>query len=190
MIPRHDAVILAGGRARRLGGRDKPGELVGGRPLIERVAAAVPYAERLVVVGERRAMARADVIFSQEEPPGSGPVPALRAGLAHVAAGWVALLAADMPFLRGDHVEALFAAAEAAGAVLVDGEGRRQWLAGVWRREPLSAALEGYRGESLRGLLGPLRAAQVHLAAKDPGREPWTDCDTMEDLERARGGIE
>ncbi|WP_157431888.1 NTP transferase domain-containing protein, partial [Actinomadura hibisca] len=34
MSPDFDAVVLAGGRARRLGGADKPAALVGGRPLI------------------------------------------------------------------------------------------------------------------------------------------------------------
>ncbi|MZF89845.1 NTP transferase domain-containing protein, partial [Streptomyces sp. SID5643] len=34
---RYDAVVLAGGAARRLGGADKPGVRVGGRPLLDRV---------------------------------------------------------------------------------------------------------------------------------------------------------
>ena len=72
-MPRFDAIILAGGRARRLGGRDKPGEIVGGVPLIERVASAVPYAERLIVVGEPRALAGRDAVFTREHPPGGGP---------------------------------------------------------------------------------------------------------------------
>ncbi|MEU1128793.1 NTP transferase domain-containing protein, partial [Streptomyces sp. NPDC005900] len=33
----HDAVVLAGGGAARLGGADKPGVRVGGRTLIDRV---------------------------------------------------------------------------------------------------------------------------------------------------------
>ncbi|MYQ48709.1 NTP transferase domain-containing protein, partial [Streptomyces sp. SID4985] len=33
----YDAVVLAGGAARRLGGADKPGVRVGGRPLLDRV---------------------------------------------------------------------------------------------------------------------------------------------------------
>ncbi|MYS05028.1 NTP transferase domain-containing protein, partial [Streptomyces sp. SID6041] len=37
MTTPHDAVVLAGGAARRLGGADKPGVRVGGRPLLDRV---------------------------------------------------------------------------------------------------------------------------------------------------------
>ncbi|MGH3376563.1 MAG: NTP transferase domain-containing protein, partial [Actinoallomurus sp.] len=50
----YDAVVLAGGGARRLNGADKPGLRVGGRSLVAWVAAAVADAERLVLVGPRR----------------------------------------------------------------------------------------------------------------------------------------
>ncbi|MER7618304.1 NTP transferase domain-containing protein, partial [Nonomuraea wenchangensis] len=44
-----DAVVLAGGEARRLGGRDKPGITVGGRSLVENVVAAASGARRTIV---------------------------------------------------------------------------------------------------------------------------------------------
>ncbi|GAA4592922.1 hypothetical protein GCM10023194_55950 [Planotetraspora phitsanulokensis] len=213
----YDAVILAGGRAERLGGLDKPGALVAGRPLIEHVASAVSGAGRLIVVGPARDLTRepamADgeppagergalrgetaalgaVVFTSEDPPGGGPVPALRAGLAEVRARWLALLAADLPFLVADHVAALFRAARAgetttaaAGAVLVDDGGREQWLTGVWRTDALVDALDAYEGRSLHRLLGPLEPVRVHLPAAEDGRAPWFDCDTIDDLGAAR----
>ncbi|MDP9867429.1 MULTISPECIES: molybdenum cofactor guanylyltransferase [Streptosporangium] len=181
MSARYDACILAGGHARRLGGQDKPGLRVAGRPLIETVAAAVPDAGRLVVVGPHRpGLARG--IFVREDPPGAGPIPALRAGLAEVSAPWVALLAADLPFLTAGHVSALLAAAR-TGAVLVDDGGREQWLVGVWRTAELGEALARYEGRSLHGLLAPLAPVTLHLTG-----EPWFDCDTPADLRRARSG--
>lgn len=187
----HDAVILAGGAARRLGGADKPGTLVGGRPLIVTVAAAVPAARRLVIVGPSRRELPAAIVV-REEPPGSGPVPALRAGLAEVTAPWVVLLAADLPFLRATHVAELLAEADRpagrAGAVLVDDEGRDQWLAGVWRGDRLRSALSDYAGTSLRGLLAPLDPVRVRPPAGE--RPPWYDCDTTQDLARASRHID
>jgi molybdopterin-guanine dinucleotide biosynthesis protein A len=180
-----DAVLLAGGRARRLGGADKPAAPVGGRALIEWVAAAVSGASRTIVVGPPRDVPR-DAVRVREDPPGAGPVPALRAGLAEVRAPWVAVLAADLPFLRPVHVTALLdAASEHAGAVLVDAGGREQWLAGCWRTGRLRDALAAYSGASLRGVLGPLDPAAVALPAGE--RPPWYDCDTPEDLARADG---
>ncbi|MBG0832975.1 NTP transferase domain-containing protein [Planomonospora sp. ID67723] len=179
----YDALILAGGRASRLGGRDKPGMVVGGMPMIERVAGAASGADRLVVVGPARPGLN-HAILLQEDPPGGGPVPALRAGLAEVTAPWVVLLAADLPLLAAGHVSALLEAAGefgGAGAVLVDDTGRMQWLAGAWRTAVLAEALDGYRGRSLHGLLGPLDPVPVHLAG-----EPWFDCDTLDDLEHVR----
>ncbi|MER6178296.1 molybdenum cofactor guanylyltransferase [Streptosporangium sp. NPDC001681] len=190
MTARHDACVLAGGLARRLGGRDKPALHVSGRPLVESVAAAVPGAGRLVIVGPPRP-GLPGAIFRREDPPGGGPVPALRAGLAEVTAPWVVLLAADLPFLTAEHVSALLDAAGAgtvayaegarAGAVLVDDGGREQWLAGVWHTTSLRRALARYEGRSLHGLLAPLDPVTLHLAGR-----PWFDCDTMDDLQRAR----
>ncbi|GAA3162009.1 NTP transferase domain-containing protein [Nonomuraea roseoviolacea] len=108
----YDAVVLAGGEARRLGGADKPGLVVGGRTLLERVAGAVSGAGRVVVVGPVRDVP--GVVFTREDPPGGGPVPALRAGLREVTAPRVVLLAADLPFLAPSHVAALLAALSAA----------------------------------------------------------------------------
>lgn len=184
--PPYDAVILAGGRAERLGGADKPGAVVGGLPLVGRVAAAVRDARAVVVVGPPRDMP--GVVFTREDPPGGGPVPALRAGLAEVASPLVVLLAADLPFVAPSHVRALLAAVprDGAGAVVVDDDGREQWLTGAWRTAELRAALGDYRGRSLRGLLGPLGPVPVRPPVAPGETPPWFDCDTVDDLRVAR----
>ncbi|HLU74900.1 MAG TPA: NTP transferase domain-containing protein [Nonomuraea sp.] len=100
-----DAVILAGGRAQRLGGVDKPGLEVGGTTMIANVAAAAREAARVIIVGPPRDIPGA--VYVREDPPGAGPIPALRAGLAEVTAPRVALLAGDLPFLAPSHLTAL-----------------------------------------------------------------------------------
>lgn len=178
----YDAVVLAGGGARRLGGADKPGVMLAGRSLVAWVAAAVADADALVLVGPaRRELPYATTV--REQPPGAGPVPALRAGLGRVRAPWVAVLAADLPFLRAEHVAGLRREAYGrAGAVLTDADGRPQWLAGVWRTAGLRAALTAYDGVSLRGLMAPLEPARL----RPPGERPaWYDCDTPSDVETA-----
>jgi molybdopterin-guanine dinucleotide biosynthesis protein A len=184
----YDAVVLAGGGARRLDGADKPGLVIGGRALVAWVGTAVAGADRLVLVGPERPELP-DAITVREDPPGGGPVPALRAGLARVGAPWVAVLAADLPFLRAGHVDELRRAAyERTGAVLTDDDGRAQWLAGVWRTAHLAAALEDYRAGSLRGLMEPLGPAYVRLPPA--ARPAWYDCDTPADAEKASRMIE
>ncbi|MBB4931455.1 molybdopterin-guanine dinucleotide biosynthesis protein A [Lipingzhangella halophila] len=179
----YDAVILAGGAARRMGGTDKPALDVAGATLLERVAAAVPDARRTIVVGPRRPSPSATYV--REEPAGGGPVAALRAGLPVVTAPWFALLAGDLPFLEPGHVRALLEAArERSGAVYLDAESRQQWLLGAWRADAVRAALASYSGASLYRLLGPLEPAALIPEKTDP---PLTlDCDTPESLARAR----
>lgn len=129
------------------------------------------------------------VRYTREDPPGGGPVVALRRGLAEVSAPDVVLLAADLPFLRPVHVTRLLAALAgpaARGAALLDASGRPQWLASGWPGAVLRAALEDYPGSSLRGVLGPLEPVLLpdETAAGEP--PPWLDCDTADDLRVAR----
>ena len=75
---------------------------------------------------------------------------------------------------------------EADGFVLVDPEGREQWLAGRYRVAALRAALDALGDPvdaSLRRLLGGLRLRRVAADA-----EAIADIDTWEDYERAKGG--
>ena len=179
-------IVLAGGRARRLGGQDKPGLVVGGSTLLAAVlgAGSGAGATPVIVVGPPRA-GLDGVRVVREEPAGAGPVPALRRGLAEMSAPSVAVLAADLPFLQAGHLRELRrVAADAAGAVLVDDGGRPQWLAGCWDTAVLRRALGSYQGDSLRGLLAPLEPVLVRTAAGE--RPAWLDCDTPEDLRRAR----
>lgn len=200
-----DAVVLAGGAGRRLGGVDKAAVAVGGRTLIDRVLEACGEAGRTVVVGPRRPTDRA-VRWTREEPPGGGPLPALAAGLAALGpeggpgAGVVLVLAADLPFLTADAVRALTAALDAApadggpeGAVLTDAGGRDQPLAAAYRTEALRREIALLTAEhgSLAGL--PLRLLTGELALRriaDPTGQASFDCDTWEDVAVARARLD
>jgi molybdopterin-guanine dinucleotide biosynthesis protein A len=183
----YDAVVLAGGTGRRLGGADKPALEVGGRTLLEGVLAAVADAGRVVVVGPDRPSLPAHVVQVREDPAGGGPAAAVAAGLQQVRAARVALLAADLPLLAPCVLAALRRAADHAdGAVLVDDDGRDQVLTSVWSTAALRTGAESrdLHGAPLRVLLRGLRVARVPLA--EAGVDTWFDCDTDDDLRRAR----
>lgn len=185
----YDVIVPAGGAARRLGGADKPGLTVGGTTLLDRVLAACAGARTTVVVGPARPSGRAGVRWTREQPPGGGPVAAVAAGLGLVTADVVLLLAADLPFLDRRTVERLVTALDEAGApadraVLVDAAGREQPLAAAYRTAALRAALADLgepAGRPLRRLVGGLSGPRV---GDTDGVAH--DCDTWEDLERAR----
>lgn len=182
-----DAVVLAGGGARRLGGVDKPALDVGGISLLDRVLAACRGAASIAVVGPPRAVGR-PVVFTREEPPGGGPVPAVAAGMEIGSSEVVAVFAADLPFLDAAAVELLrraLAADPAADAVVfTDAHGKDQPLAALYRRPALARALAGLpelSGARLSALLRPLTVARV----PDP-RGVTADCDTWDALHAAR----
>ncbi|MER6383812.1 NTP transferase domain-containing protein [Streptomyces sp. NPDC001250] len=188
----YDAVVLAGGAARRLGGADKPGLRVGGRTLIDRVLAACAGAGTTVVVAGRRPTTR-PVRWAREEPPGSGPVAALAAGLRLTTAEHTVVLSADLPFLQPDtlrHLLTVLRETDADGALLTDADGRDQPLVAAYRtaalrRElaALAAAPDGLAGLPLRRLTGALSLTRV------PDPLASFDCDTWDDLVNARARI-
>lgn len=185
-----------------MGGTDKLLLEVGGQPMLDRVLAAGAGARVRVVVGPRRAVSKEGVPVSnrstegvpdservgavrwaQEDPPGSGPLAGLAAGVAALgpaAAEVVVVLAGDMPLVDAATVAALVAAAP---AVLVDGEGQPQPLAAAYPREALIAALAELgdpTGRPVRLLLDLLRPTLV------PAPIQAQDADTPEDLARIR----
>ncbi|HUR50815.1 MAG TPA: NTP transferase domain-containing protein [Mycobacteriales bacterium] len=181
MIP-YDGVVLAGGRARRMGGVPKPALEVAGRSLLDVALAALSDAAVRVVVG--LVSPRAGALVTSEQPPGGGPVAALAAALAHVSSPVCVVLAADLPFVTADHVAQLVASMDGRSAVAVDREGREQPLLAAYDVAALRAALpEVVDGAPMRVVLERLDRRQVHLAG-DP--EPWFDCDVPGDLQRAR----
>ena len=185
-VPGYAAVILAGGSATRMGGVPKPELMLGGRSLLRRVREAVPDAEPCIVVGD---VLQRDFLLVTEDRPGSGPAYAVAAGLAYVPGDpLVVVLAGDLPFLTGEVTAGLCAAVTDGldGAVLVDHNGRRQWLCGAWRRASIAEALRDVApGTGVRQALGGLKIAEVSWL--DGDLPPWFDCDTPAALEYARG---
>ena len=185
------AVVLAGGAARRLGGTPKPARTVAGVPLLARVLDAVRLADVRIVVGPSLADGPPDVRYTREDPPGGGPVAATAAGLALVGpeVDLVAVLGADLPFLTPDAVDRLRRAVgdDVDVAVYLDGDGRPQWMCGVWRRASLIGRLAEVgepSGLGMRRLAdGLLLAGLTTTAVPDP--PVWFDCDTEDDLRRA-----
>ena len=176
---RWDAIVPAGGQSRRMG-TDKLALEVDGMTLFDRVLLVLSAADRVVVVGPERPTAR-DVVWCREDPLGGGPAAAVGAGLAQVTSGFVVLMAADQPFADRAVVADLLAAIDDAdGAVAVDDSGQPQWLCSAWRTDALIRAPLGV-DVSLRASIGGLRWHAVHV---DP--RVTVDCDTPEDLRRAR----
>jgi molybdopterin-guanine dinucleotide biosynthesis protein A len=191
-LPPCTAVVLAGGKAARLGGQAKPQLVVGDRPMLATVLDAVAGAERRVVVGPPQAVP-SGVVLVRERPPGGGPVAALRAGLAEVTTDVVVLLAGDLPFLTAELIDELRRRLTGDGILVVDDTGRDQLLLGAWRTTALRGAVADTSGPtSLRKVFAPLAVRRLRPTVPPGTPPPWMDCDTPGDLARARllaGGL-
>jgi len=97
--------VLAGGRARRFGGRDKASLLIEGRPIIERqleaFRALTPHV--LIVANDAARYEAFGASIVPDAVPGAGPLGGLYTALLRVSTPHVVVVACDMP-----HVDAPF----------------------------------------------------------------------------------
>ena len=101
------ALILAGGKATRLGGVDKREVVVEGRTIFARqteVLAGLP-----LLVSSPRDIAGHDTVRDTVED--GGPLAGIAAGLAAARTAWLLVLAGDMPFITRDVIDRLLARA-------------------------------------------------------------------------------
>ena len=180
-----DAIVLAGGRGRRLGGVDKGSLPFAGRSLLDTALAGVSGARTVVVVGDPVPTQR-EVVWARESPAYGGPVAGLYAGLDALAGDGpdrvVVVVAVDMPHLtRATGARLRAALSSHAAAVLADAEGRRQ-LAFATTRRALSAIRPAkVSGASVRSLWRGVDVVEVAAVGAEA-----LDVDTPEDLDRNR----
>lgn len=186
-----DAIVLAGGRSKRLGGTDKSALVFGGTTLLERACAALADARSGVIVGVVDLPPVGwDVV--REDPPFGGPAAGIGAGLVALGSATselIVILACDLPY-----ADQAFAALRDAGGrgfgtdalIAADDSGRRQMLLGIYRASSLRTAV-GQAGRldglSVRSLVAGLSFTEVPVPAGST-----VDVDTWHDVEEL--GIE
>lgn len=208
---REAAIILAGGRGRRLGALPPGGKAaieIGGRSLLRRVVeAAAAEVERIVVVTTAaRPIPPLDEVAASLEVihdthPGSGPLAAIVDGMRRLAGTATGppvrrclIAACDLPLLEPAVVRLLL---DACGEDEADGVpswvvplvgGHPQVLVSAMDMTALPA-IERYLDEGrrdLRGLLGRLTVRlldEARLAKVDPSLASFRDLDTPQDRE-------
>ncbi len=190
-------VLLAGGRARRMGGGDKCLLPLAGRPLLEHVIfRARPQVAALVLNanGDPARFAAFGLPVVADTIEGfAGPLAGVLAGLdwaaAEVpAARWIATFATDTPFFPQDLVVRLAGAVagDAADLACASSAGRAHPVFGLWPlalRDDLERLM---REEGLRKI--DRFTARYRLATVDwpvEGIDPFFNVNRAEDLEAA-----
>ncbi len=195
-------VILAGGRARRMGGAHKALLELGGRPLVARVAGRLkPQVAAMALnanerPGSERAARLADFglpVIADTVEGFAGPLAGILAGMKWAArevpgARFVLSVAVDTPFFPSDMGARLLAAlrGQGAGVALAASGGRVHPVSGLWplaMMEEMERALveEGLR--KVEAFAARYRAAVVEFPAASV--DPFFNINTPDDLREA-----
>jgi molybdopterin-guanine dinucleotide biosynthesis protein A len=186
-----DAYILAGGQARRFGGRNKSMLVVDGLPLLARqIAMLRARRHRVAIVGgtrERHGAFGAPVL--PDICAGRGALGGLYTALAHARTDRVLVLACDMPFVTGGFVEYLARTGRTDATVPRDARGL-QPLCAVYARRAARTIRQAIDEDvrELRVAVGRLRLHLVEgraLSAFDLHGRLLHNINTPDDYERA-----
>ena len=190
-------VVLAGGRAQRMGGGDKPLREIGGHTILARVIGRLEsQCECLLLSANGDPLRFAPFglpVIADGVKQHPGPLAGILAGLDWAAthrpnAQWIVSAPGDCPFLPRDLVARLRQAVSAQGAELAvaASQGRSHPVIGLWKvglRDALREAVvvEGLR--KVRDWTGRYRVATVAWPAEPV--DPFFNVNTVEDLAEA-----
>ena len=192
--PRVAAIVLAAGRASRMG-RNKLIAELDGEPIVRRTVAAVLASRArpvVVVTGHEAAAVRdalvgLDVVFVHNPSYADGMSTSLRAGLLAVGPADAALIClGDMPRLAGHHLDAVIAAHQGDETIVVPTFERKRGNPVLWPRRYFAemAALAGDVGA--RALIERHAEHVLLLPIDDPAI--LVDVDTPAALAALRDG--
>lgn len=165
------AAILAGGRSRRFGGRDKAALRIGDRSILERqLRELTEVADEVLLVGGRtkppsggHTPAWGQLRAIADRYPDCGPLGGLDAALAAATHDALVVVACDMPFVTAPLLAYLLQFAAEAQAVVPRTERGCHPLCAVYDRScrPVVAERIARRQLSMVGLLETLRVRTV-----------------------------
>lgn len=187
-------VILAGGRATRMGGRDKGLLLLNSRPLIEYVIAAIAPQVESIVINANRNLAQYQrygyPVIRDRIPDYAGPLAGILAALERTESELLLCVPCDGPWLPGDLIERLYTALREQDAEVScahDGERLHPVIALLRQslRQPLAEYID-QGGRAVHRWLKGHRLAQVDFSDYP---ELFVNINTSEELRRVEAKI-
>ncbi|MEN0580948.1 molybdenum cofactor guanylyltransferase [Phytobacter palmae] len=180
-------VILAGGKATRMGGQDKGLLTLKGKPLWEYVAHAMaPQVARIVISANRnqeRYRVSGLLVVEDQLADFPGPLAGMLSVMRQCESEWFLFSPCDTPYIPDDLVERLSAECQDVNAVWVhDGERDHPTIALVNRANvPL---LQDYLSRGERRVMMFMREAGGHSVDFSDRKESFVNVNTPEDLAR------
>jgi molybdopterin-guanine dinucleotide biosynthesis protein A len=147
LVPDCTGVLVAGGRATRLGGIPKGLLVVDGEPIIARALRmfARLFPSSMVVANDPAPYAAFGAPVIPDLVPGKGAPGGLHAALTAATTPWVFTAGCDMPFLASEPIVWLASRRAGAPATAVVWRGRLEPLHAFWSRACLAAVERSLR---------------------------------------------
>jgi molybdopterin-guanine dinucleotide biosynthesis protein A len=193
------AAILAGGRARRLGGADKAQLAIGGARIIDRQLAALSAVadDIRIVANDRERYAGLGLRVIADAVPEAGPLGGLYTALLDATHDRMLILACDLPFVTPALLQRLVdesgTGQEIDAVVPRSARGFEPLCALYMTRAAAAARVRIERGDlRVAGLLADLRVRELGPEALAPydGGSLFENVNTPHDHARARGWVE
>lgn len=197
------AIVLAGGRSSRMGGRDKSLQLLGGRPLMAHVLDGLAHQASAVAISANGDPARfaefALPVLPDTVAGYLGPLAGLLAGMQWaqgLGATYILSMPTDTPFFPANLCAALAAAASATTPALAASNGRRHPAVGLWpvalagRLADFLHAGATYKVSAFADSCGAVAVDFPMLARAGSGLDPFFNVNSPADLAFAETMLE
>jgi molybdopterin-guanine dinucleotide biosynthesis protein A len=192
------AAILAGGRAMRLGGRDKASLPFGDLRLIERQIAALHAvtADVFIVTNQPGRYAALGLPAHPDLRPGTGALGGIYSAILASPAAQTLVVACDLPFLSADFLGHLAARGRDTDLAIPRSAGGYEPLCASYSRacsEPIARLLDAGRLKVAGVMAAGLRVVEIapdECARFDPDGMLFLNVNTPDDYARARAWLD
>ena len=188
------SVLLAGGRATRMGGRNKAFAAVGGESIAARTVRLLQriFPQVIIATNAPDEFDRFGTELVADVFPGRGPLAGIHAAMRHARHPHLFVVACDMPGLDGDVIRFLLGRIGAADAVVPRWDGDVEPLHAVYavRILPVVERSLAHGESALRQLLPLLRVdyvSEVELRDVSAAAASFTNVNTPEELAAVGG---
>lgn len=184
--------MLAGGKAQRLGGKEKPLLKVGSLALIDHILKKLLplFREIIVVTNTPHLYAGRPARVVQDEVLGQGPLRGILSGLKASASRENFVVAGDMPFINLNLVEFLKKEAPRFDVVIPEVSGKLEPLFAFYSKNCLpfieEAIKKNFKVVSFLSLVNVKYIGEEKVKSLDPQNLSFFNINTPEDLVRAQ----
>ena len=187
-------VVLAGGRAQRMGGKDKGLVVYRGRPLVAYALAALRQVTKTIIINANRNQAEyagfGYPVLPDPTHSFDGPLAGLLCAMQTAQTDFVLSVPCDCPQLDGNLLDRLHATlmATAGAEICVAHDGKRMQPLFLLAQRCLASDLANYLASGQRKVETWLRSHRLALVDCSDHPEWFVNINTLEELERMETG--